>query len=156
MHELIAWCGFVGAWLLVAGPVYQAAIELGEEEFEREELRHATEGVEPPPRVSPWWWLAPPVGYLLNRRRRRQWREAAVHALTRAQLEQFVSFVNKATGWMYIALGASLIAAKETWDLRETYEWHSSVFWILVALMLVLAAFNTAVRTKHTHDLLDD
>jgi hypothetical protein len=27
---VIAWCGFVGAWLLVAGPIYQAALELPE------------------------------------------------------------------------------------------------------------------------------
>ncbi len=28
MEHLIAWAGFLGAWLLVAGPVYQAALEL--------------------------------------------------------------------------------------------------------------------------------
>ena len=29
MEYLIAWCGFFGAWLLVAGPISQAAQELG-------------------------------------------------------------------------------------------------------------------------------
>lgn len=29
VHELIAWCGFLGAWLLFAGPIYQAALEPG-------------------------------------------------------------------------------------------------------------------------------
>ena len=28
MNQLIAWAGFLGAWLLVAGPLYQGAIEL--------------------------------------------------------------------------------------------------------------------------------
>ena len=30
----IAWSGFLSAWLLVAGPIYQAAIELEEEDVE--------------------------------------------------------------------------------------------------------------------------
>jgi hypothetical protein len=30
VHELILWSGFLGAWLLVAGPLYQAAQELDE------------------------------------------------------------------------------------------------------------------------------
>jgi hypothetical protein len=27
VDELVAWCGFFGAWFLVAGPIYQAALE---------------------------------------------------------------------------------------------------------------------------------
>jgi hypothetical protein len=27
MNQVIAWAGFLGAWLLVAGPTYQGAIE---------------------------------------------------------------------------------------------------------------------------------
>ena len=27
MNQVIAWAGFLGAWLLVAGPLYQGAIE---------------------------------------------------------------------------------------------------------------------------------
>jgi hypothetical protein len=47
VHELIAWCGFFGAWFLVAGPVYQAALELEEEGLERDTFA---------PR-SPGWWV---------------------------------------------------------------------------------------------------
>ena len=35
MESLIAWSGFLGAGLLVAGPIYQAVIELEAEAFER-------------------------------------------------------------------------------------------------------------------------
>lgn len=38
MDHLIAWCGFLGAWLLVAGPLHQATRELEEEEIERDDL----------------------------------------------------------------------------------------------------------------------
>ena len=37
MHELILWSGFFGAWLLVAGPLYQAALELSEEDISRDD-----------------------------------------------------------------------------------------------------------------------
>jgi hypothetical protein len=36
MNQVIAWVGFLGAWLLVAGPLYQGALELREEEVDRE------------------------------------------------------------------------------------------------------------------------
>jgi hypothetical protein len=146
---------FLGGWLLVAGPVYQAAIELGEEQFERDEIDRASDAAEPLGRVSPWWWLIPPVGYVLNHRRRQEWRVRTMHALTRAQLEQFVSFVSKATGWMFIAAGASLIAIKETWELHEAYEWPVAIFWGLVVIMLVLCALNTVVRVQRAHTLLN-
>ena len=62
MHELILWCGFLGAWLLVAGPLYQAAQELDEQEFSREELATAATRSEAGDRPSAWWWLIPRSG----------------------------------------------------------------------------------------------
>jgi len=69
--ELIAWCGFVGAWLLVFGPLNQAIRELQEEEFERESIERAVHEIEVPPPVSPWWLVVPPVYVVLRRRRGR-------------------------------------------------------------------------------------
>jgi len=63
MHGAILWCGFVGAWLLVAGPVYQAALELDAEEVARDALENAANRLPPTPQPSVWWWLIPPVGY---------------------------------------------------------------------------------------------
>ena len=39
MDEVIAWATFAGAWLLVAGPLYQGSVELGELDFDREGIR---------------------------------------------------------------------------------------------------------------------
>jgi hypothetical protein len=36
MNEVIAWVVFAGAWLLVAGPLYQGSVELGELDIDRE------------------------------------------------------------------------------------------------------------------------
>lgn len=144
----IAWCGFLGAWLLVAGPIYQAAIELDDEEFEREDLRRAAASTEPPDPISPWWLLLPPIAYVLRRRRQERQRREMLHLLSRQQLEGLMHFSETASAWLFVASGASLIAVKETWDLRETYGWSDLVFWALIALMIAVCVANTSVRIR--------
>ena len=70
MTEVIAWVTFAGAWLLVAGPLYQGSVELDELDVDREGI----EGIKASAvrtaqgRPSAWWWLLPPVMYVLHRR----------------------------------------------------------------------------------------
>ena len=45
MEQFIAWCAFLGAWLLFAGPVLQAALELREQQLSREEFESANASV---------------------------------------------------------------------------------------------------------------
>ncbi len=42
MNKVIARAGFLGAWLLVAGPLYQGAFELREEEVDRKGVEAST------------------------------------------------------------------------------------------------------------------
>ena len=154
MEELIAWCGFAGAWLLFGGPVYQALLELTEQDIERDRLAEVGQQVQGPPPVSRWWWLLPPVWYALERRRRRQWREAVVAALAHEEVEALVNYFDKATGWLLVGLGGFLLATKETWELIEHYEWPTYVFWILVVAMVALASLNAARRTARTRTVL--
>ena len=153
MSSVIAWSAFAGAWLLVAGPVYQAALELTAEEVERDAIDAAKNRVEVP-RTSAWWWLLPPVGYVLSRRRHRAYRVSVMTSLTRKQLEQLVRFADKANGWIFIALGAFLVAIADTWQIRELYHWPLWVYILLVAVMMFASAFNTAIRMKRSHDIL--
>jgi len=69
MPHLIAWCGFLGAWLLVAGPLDQAVREIEDAGFAHEVLEEAKGRVEEPPLVSCWWLSLPSIWWLLNRRR---------------------------------------------------------------------------------------
>jgi hypothetical protein len=148
MNEVIAWATFAGAWLLVAGPLYQGSVELDELDVDRE----AIEGIKAsavrtaPGRPSPWWWLLPPVMYLLHRRWTRTFRQATFAQLTQAQREQLTSFRNKATGWFTVAIGALLLAAGETWQIVEHHRWPTWLFWLLTVVMLAAAVLNTAVR----------
>jgi hypothetical protein len=146
MEHVIAWAGFAGAWLLVAGPLYQGAFELREEDVDRAGLEASKARVEPPEMPSPWWWLLPPVFYLLRRQRSRQYRRAVFDQLNQDQKEQFVSLANKAMGWLTVSLGASLLAAEQTWRITERYEWPVWLFWLLLAVMGGLAVLNTALR----------
>ena len=148
MHELILWAGFLGAWLLVAGPVYQASLELAEEEFEQESYHETMSSVGRPARVSPWWWLVPPVHlYLSNRTKDAWWREFLT-AMDDEQYGQFQRYRNKASGWIIVGAGGLLIAAKETWELVEGNEWPTWLFWVLLVVALLGALGHAVLRTR--------
>jgi hypothetical protein len=146
MNQVIAWAGFLGAWLLVAGPLYQGALELLEEEIDREGIEATKSQVLRPDPPSPWWWLLPPVIYLIRRHRSRRYRQAVMDQLTQAQRNQFTSFINKAEGWFTVAIGAALLAAEQTWQVTERHHWPIWVFWLLVVVMLGASVLNTALQ----------
>ena len=154
MHELILWSGFFGAWLLVAGPLYQAALELGEENISREDMAGVQPSAPAGRRPSGWWWLIPPVGYWKQRRYAQEERKAMMAALPHDVMANWLSFMNKATAWFYVASGAYFIALKETYELVEGHEWPIWVFWVLVVVMAGIATGNTAVRMSRAHELV--
>ena len=156
MHGLILWGGFLGGWLLFAGPVYQAAVELSEQDLEREALDVAVRSVDPPRHTSPWWWLLPPVAYVLRRRESDAFRQRVLASLPRQHLEAFVRFSSKATGWGFVAMGALLIACKETYELVEYNEWPGWVIWLAIVAMALLSGLNTAVRMRRARQMLSD
>ena len=146
MEHVILILGALGAWLLVAGPLFQAALELREQEIDREAIEAVTSTVQAPPPISPWWWLLPPVAYVKQRRQSQLHRQAVMDALGPRELEQTLSFMNKASGWMIVAGGAFLIAIKETFEVVELFELPIAVFWVLVVVAPVLCVGNAAIR----------
>lgn len=130
----------LGAWLLLTAAVYQASLELSDEQFDRDRVAQLADTVPVVPPLSPWWWLLPPVAYLLRRRRVKRQRGAILSVLNPDQLRVFVEFTNKARGWLLVAGGAALIALKETWELSELLEWS---LWLLI--LVVIAAALTAL-----------
>ncbi|WP_188777215.1 hypothetical protein [Marmoricola endophyticus] len=148
MHLLILWCGFLGAWLLVAGPLFQARLELREEDFEADRIRASMQEVPPPREVSSWWLLLPPVWWWLRHRRHEEFEEAMLAHISDEDYAAFSSFMNKARGWVLVGLGGLLIAAKETWELVEGNEWPTVVFWLLLALGILAAIAHTALSIR--------
>jgi hypothetical protein len=153
---IVALSGFVGAWLLVAGPISQAAIELEEEHFDRTPLETAAASVERPARQSIWWWLVPPVAFIRHHRRSEAYKLAVLAELAPEHLERTLAFFNKARSWMLVAGGAFFIAVKETWELYELVEEDLSVvvFWGALVVMSALAALTTVVRVRQTSAML--
>ena len=140
MADLVAWCGFAGAWLLVIGPIGQATRELEEEEFDRDSFARAGQQVEKPPPVSAWWGLAPPIYYFMRQRRKRLYHDAVEAAMTPTERDALGHIRRVANTWRFVAAGALLIAIKETWELHEQYDWADWTFWALVAAMLIVCA----------------
>ncbi|CAN5214693.1 hypothetical protein BH11ACT3_BH11ACT3_23860 [soil metagenome] len=146
MEYFIHWAGFVGAWLLVAGPLVQAALELRDENLDRDSLTSMQADIPERPKISKWWWLLPPVAYIKNYRRQKAQRDAYMRAMTREQREQMVGFGNKASGWFFVAGGAFLIFMKEAWELNHLYEVPTFVYWIVVVVLAIAAIASTIIR----------
>lgn len=155
MESFTIWCGFVGAWLLVAGPIYQAAMELSEERIEREHLNATRDKIDPPREASAWWWLLPPVKIYLERRYNKEYQRAFITALPDEDIESFITFINKATGWLFVASGGLLLALKETYELIEHFELNLWVFWVTVVVLSLVAVLNTAARMAHSQKIID-
>ena len=138
VQSFTTWCAFFGAWLLVAGPIYQAALELAAEELEVERLHEIGRSVPTPRRASRWWWLLPPAHWRLERRRRNAMKQATIDHMAPEDFEDLARFMNKAFGWALVAAGAFCLALKETYELVESHDWPVTVFWVLVVLMAAL------------------
>ena len=67
-----------------------------------------------PPKVSNWWWLLPPVRMVLSSRRSNEYRDSVLAQLSTEDLELITRYINIARRWTLVALGALLIALKET------------------------------------------
>jgi hypothetical protein len=154
MEFVIHWAGFIGAWLLVAGPLLQGAIELRDEEMDREGFEAVKGKVEYPAPISRWWWLLPPVYYVLNKRRSDAFRRATMGVLTVEQRRQFVGFTNKATGWFTVAGGAFLIFLKEAWELSELYELPLWIYIVVVTVLAIAAIANTITRLSKSDEIV--
>jgi hypothetical protein len=154
MHLITAWCGFVGAWVLVAGPVYQGAVELGEVEVDREAIRSQAHSTAKPERLSPWWWLLPPAAYVKQTRMQSEWRQQVMASLTAEQRAQFLTYSNKAAGWFIVGAGAALIGVQQAIELVETLEWNGLIAIPLVAGAVTLGMAYTVRRLHLTQRAL--
>jgi hypothetical protein len=155
MEGFILWCGFVGAWLLFAGPIYQAALELQEQDLEMDRIRAAGAKVQPPPEISNWWWLLPPVKWWLEHRRSDMYRRQYIQALSSDDVKSLMNFMNKATGWLFVAIGGFCIAMKESYELAEHNEWSHPVFGVLVVVMGLLSILHLLMRVRGTKRILN-
>jgi hypothetical protein len=150
MEIVIISLGSLGAWLLFAGPIYQAAIELSEQTSVREQFEEVSKAVAQPERISAWWWMLPPVAYLLHQRQQKDYQKRVMAEFTDQQRVEVLGFMSKATGWIIVAAGAFLIALKETWELTQLLDWSFAVFAGITVLAAILSVLHTVLRMRLT------
>ncbi len=155
MELFTQWLGFIGAWLLFAGPVYQAALELLEQDIRRDHLKIAGEKVTPPADVSVLWWFFPPIKLYLEYSRSRNYRRRYIRALPPEIIESLIGLMNKATAWVMVAGGGLAIAAKETYELCQGYGLNLAVFWVSVGVMGYLSILYTVLRVMRTNKIVE-
>jgi hypothetical protein len=154
MEVFIHVAGFVGAWLLVAGPLLQGAVELRDEEMDREGFERVRPAVQAVPRPSRWWWLLPPVAIYKNSKRTREFQRKTMGELTAEQRAQFVGFSNKAAGWFTVAGGAFLIFLKEAWELAHLFHLQMWLYVVVVVVLAVAAVANTVTRLSVSDQMI--
>ncbi len=85
---------------------------------------------------------------VLQQRRGSTYRKQAIEQLSPVQLAQYTGFRQKWTGWFTVATGAAMLATKETWELHEAAEWSTTVFTIVLILMLALAVTPSIIAVS--------
>ncbi len=124
MGSVLVWVTFAGAWLLVAGPLYQGSVELNELDVDREGIggkvvaAQATQD-----RPSAWWWLLPPLMYVLHRRWYRKLRHLMLRAAHPGPARAADQLPEQDHRVVHGAGGAALLAVGETWQLVEHNDW---------------------------------
>ena len=129
MEAVVVWASFIGAWFLVAGPLFQGSVELHRIESS---IAHDESAL-----PSRYWWLFPPAMYVITRRRI----AADPSVGSRARL-----FRASGTGWFTVAVGGALIATQETWELVRLLHGGTAVFWVVYLALLVASTLNTSIR----------
>ncbi|MEO6511905.1 MAG: hypothetical protein ABIO16_12985 [Nocardioides sp.] len=146
MHEAVYWFGFIGAWLLFAGPVYQSALELQEEEEARTRMSDLIDTVGRSFQVSPWWWLLPPVAIAMIFRSRAGYRREVEKVMTDEDRQVMGHYSAVARGWWYVGAGAWFIFLKEAWELAEHREWTNAGYWVVVVVLTMVGLGGGGAR----------
>ncbi len=151
MELLIAILGFIGSWLLFTGSVYQASLELREQDIDQKHFDEVRRTVEAAPPVSPLWWFLPPVKWYLEQQRSLTFREQFMSVLSPEDIEALVNFMNRANGWLIVAGGGWLLAIKETYEasaMLELSPWYVLALLIVMTLLSILYTVISARRSK--------
>lgn len=99
-------------------------------------------------KISPWLWLLPPLK--VKKEKERTLAILAKNDVNRDQLSKVIGFLDKATGWFYVALGGWLLAIAETYSLAEEFAEDNAVWIFVIALVLltILGIANGFYRTS--------
>jgi hypothetical protein len=168
MELIPLWAGVIGTWLLFAGPLYQAALELGEEAEAVKDVagghdfsggrsgaksRDGQRARNRQNRHSAWWWLFPPAKMYFAWREQQRARADAIGSLTPQQSQAMAGFMSKATGWMLVAAGGWAMLLKETTEFIEYYEGQLGAVIVAMVVLTGLAIIALILNVKRVEGL---
>jgi hypothetical protein len=148
MATTVLWLGVIGSWLLFAGPVYQAGLELRDHENAAMRLRRTLSSMAPPAPVSWWWWLIPPVKIMLEWRRAIDHRRAFMDALSLEEYTSLLTFIHKATGWWLVGMGGLLVAIQQSYGFAQRYHLGDPSFVASVVAIAVVCQLGCTLRLR--------
>lgn len=148
----------IGDWLLFAGPLLQAAIELREEadgwDDVHKHLREAVKSDDWPKRVSFLWWLLPPVKIHLERKRSDKAQSIISRELSEDELKMFRVFGLKARAWVIVSGGAWLMALATSYQVLSQDFGFSLISWLISMILIsfiCLASITAIFRNKFSY-----
>jgi hypothetical protein len=156
MEDFSVWIAFIGAWLLFAGPIYQAALELQEQDIELDRIKAAGTTIDRSKPVSPWYWLLPPLKVYLEQKRSKTYRDQYFKALSIEDVEALISFMNKAGAWLIVAAGGLCIALSETYNLSQQSHWSDYIFWVLAVILALASILNVIHSVKRSNQTIEN
>jgi hypothetical protein len=148
------WLALLGGWLLFAGPVQQAVLELRAEQVEHDRLSRRQQLVSRPASVPAWLWLLPPVALVLHRRRVTAFQHEYFKSLDIDQRRDLIGFLNLASGWSIVAAGAWFIALSETYSITHEHGWSLVWFAVISIAVTTIAAASAIERVRRAEALL--
>jgi hypothetical protein len=154
METVLQIIAFIGSWLLFAGPIYQAALELQDEDIELDRIRSTGDVLRKEAHISGWLWVVPPYALYKRSKNKKIFMQKYLNSLTQVDIEQLISFRSKATAWMLVAIGGFCIASNETYILMHDIHWSIFVFILIVLAMLIASIAHLIYRIKQDHKLI--
>ncbi len=155
MEVVMSWLEFIGAWLLFAGPIYQAALELQDEDIEIDRIRLAGAKIKKAAQVSLWWWLLPPAKIYMERKRSHKYWARYIKTLPNNEVEALVSYRSKANAWLFITVGGFCIAISQSYGLAKENDWNNYILAALIVVMFVLSILNLITRLRRAKRIVN-
>lgn len=146
---------FIGAWLLFAGPIYQAALELQDEDIEIDRVKLTGAKIKKAAQVSLWWWLLPPAKIYMERKRSHKYWTRYIKTLPSNEVEALVSYRSKANAWLFITVGGFFIAISQSYSLAKEEDWNNYLLALIIIFMFFLSILNLVTRLRRARKIVN-
>ena len=143
--------GFMAEWFLFTFSLYQAVVEIGEQEVILGQIKSTSKEYR---EVPAFYWLVPPFKVWLEKKRV----ERILHDITvnTEDFDQIFSLSNRAIAWTYIAVAEILIGVISTNEILELFNIEVSnmtfvginIFIIVISVMIVVYRTSDYVKNR--------